>query len=127
VPVLMYHVINPPIAGAPYPALYVTKSLFSAQMRALKAAGWQAVTMDQLEAYWTRGVPLPPGKPIVLTFDNGYVSQYTNALPVLRKLGMGSTGILFQSPDRGAIDVPPGVNLVLCEDGFGAPGATGAG
>ncbi len=87
VPVLMYHVINPPIAGAPYPALYVTKSLFAAQMRALKAAGWHAVTMDELEAYWTRGVPLPPGRPIVLTFDNGYVSQYTHALPVLRRLG----------------------------------------
>src|SRR5581483_9731577 len=42
---------------------------------------------DQLRAYWTRGVPLPAGKPIVLTFDNGYVSQLTKALPVLRRLG----------------------------------------
>ena len=87
VPVLMYHVINPPIPGAPYPGLYVPASEFAAQMDALKAAGWHAVTLDQLEAYWTRGVPLPSGKPIVLTFDNGYQSQYTNALPVLKRLG----------------------------------------
>jgi peptidoglycan/xylan/chitin deacetylase (PgdA/CDA1 family) len=87
VPILMYHVINPPPAGAPYPGLYVPASEFAAQMQALKSAGWHAVTMDQLEANWTRGVPLGTGKPIVLSFDNGYESQYTNALPVLRRLG----------------------------------------
>jgi peptidoglycan/xylan/chitin deacetylase (PgdA/CDA1 family) len=87
VPVLMYHVINPPPAGAPFPGLYVPGPEFAAQMQALKAGGWHAVTLDQLKAYWTRGVPLPPGKPIVLTFDNGYQSQYSNALPVLKRMG----------------------------------------
>ncbi len=87
VPILMYHVINPPPAGAPFPGLYVPADEFAAQMQALKAAGWHAVTMDQLEAFWTHGVPLGPGKPIVLTFDNGYQSQYTNAMPVLKRLG----------------------------------------
>lgn len=86
VPILMYHVINPPLAGAQYPGLYVPQPEFAAQMQALKAAGWHPVTMDQIEANWTRGVPLP-SKPIVLSFDNGYESQYTNALPVLKSLG----------------------------------------
>jgi peptidoglycan/xylan/chitin deacetylase (PgdA/CDA1 family) len=87
VPVLMYHVINPPPAGAKFPGLYVPAGEFAAQMQALKGAGWHAVTLDQVEAYWTRGVSLGPGKPIVLTFDNGYQSQFTNALPVLKRLG----------------------------------------
>jgi peptidoglycan/xylan/chitin deacetylase (PgdA/CDA1 family) len=87
VPVLMYHVIAPPPPSAPYPGLYVLPGLFAQQMQGLKNAGWRPVTLDQLRAYWTRGARLPPGKPIVLTFDNGYRSQYTNALPVLKRLG----------------------------------------
>ena len=88
VPILMYHVINaPPPQSAASAALYVPAEEFSSQMDALKADGWHAVTLDQLDAYWTRGVPLGPGKPIVITFDNGYASQYTNALPVLKRLG----------------------------------------
>jgi peptidoglycan/xylan/chitin deacetylase (PgdA/CDA1 family) len=45
------------------------------------------VTLDQLDAYWRRGVSLPHGKPIVISFDNGYQSQFTKALPVLHSLG----------------------------------------
>jgi peptidoglycan/xylan/chitin deacetylase (PgdA/CDA1 family) len=87
VPVLMYHVIAPPPGGAPFPGLYVQPQEFAAQMQALKAAGWHAVTLDQLRSYWTKGAKLPAGKPIVITFDNGYHSQYAAALPVLRKMG----------------------------------------
>ncbi len=88
VPILAYHVINaPPAQSSAAPALYVPVQEFSDQMHALKADGWNAVTLDQLEAYWTRGVGLGPGKPIVISFDNGYASQYTNALPVLKQLG----------------------------------------
>jgi peptidoglycan/xylan/chitin deacetylase (PgdA/CDA1 family) len=87
VPILMYHVIAPPPTGAPFPGLYVPVDEFAAQMQALKAAGWHAVTLDQMQAYWKRGVPLGPGRPIVISFDNGYRSQYVNALPVLEHLG----------------------------------------
>jgi peptidoglycan/xylan/chitin deacetylase (PgdA/CDA1 family) len=87
VPILMYHVINPPPAGAPFPGLYVSSSEFAAQMQALANAGYHAITQDQMWAYWKRGVQLPAGKPIVVSFDNGYQSQYSNALPVLRRLG----------------------------------------
>jgi peptidoglycan/xylan/chitin deacetylase (PgdA/CDA1 family) len=87
VPILMYHVIAPPPPGAPFPGLYVPAGEFAAQMQALKSAGWTAVTLDQLRAYWQHGARLPSGKPIVLTFDNGYRSQYTAALPILRRLG----------------------------------------
>jgi peptidoglycan/xylan/chitin deacetylase (PgdA/CDA1 family) len=87
VPILMYHVIAAPPAGAPFPGLYVPPAEFAEQMHALARAGWTAVTPDELDAYWRRDISLPRGKPIVLSFDNGYQSQYTKALPVLRRLG----------------------------------------
>jgi peptidoglycan/xylan/chitin deacetylase (PgdA/CDA1 family) len=87
VPILMYHVIAPPPTGAPFPGLYVTPAQLAAQIHALKRAGWTAVTLDEVAAYWHKGVSLPDGKPIVLSFDNGYHSQFTHALPILRRLG----------------------------------------
>jgi peptidoglycan/xylan/chitin deacetylase (PgdA/CDA1 family) len=87
VPILMYHVIQAAPANAPFPGLYVAEPDFSAQMHALAAAGYHGVTMNQVWDNWRDGTPLPPGKPIVISFDNGYASQYTAALPVLRSLG----------------------------------------
>jgi peptidoglycan/xylan/chitin deacetylase (PgdA/CDA1 family) len=83
VPILMYHVIAPPIANAPFPELYVPKAEFSAEMHWLARNGYRAVTLKRVYDYWRTGRPLPP-KPIVLSFDDGYRSHYTTALPVLR-------------------------------------------
>jgi peptidoglycan/xylan/chitin deacetylase (PgdA/CDA1 family) len=88
VPILVYHVINTqPAQSTANPALYVPADEFSRQMQALKADGWHAVTLNQVAAYWARGTSLGTGKPIVITFDNGYASHYVNAFPVLKRLG----------------------------------------
>src|ERR1700761_8593214 len=88
IPILVYHVVNTqPAQSTSNPALYVPADEFSSQMQALKAAGWHAVTLNQVAAYWARGTSLGAGKPIVITFDNGYASHYVNAFPVLKRLG----------------------------------------
>jgi peptidoglycan/xylan/chitin deacetylase (PgdA/CDA1 family) len=85
VPILMYHVINAPPVGAPYPGLYVPRGEFAAQMLSLRHAGWHAVTLDELQENRRHGNRLP-SKPIIITFDNGYRSQFTAALPILRRM-----------------------------------------
>ena len=87
VPILMYHVIQAAPPGAPFPGLYVIAADFAAQMHALAAAGYHAVTMNEVWENWRHGAPLPKGKPIVISFDNGYASQFTAALPILRSMG----------------------------------------
>src|ERR1700730_14433588 len=106
VPILMYHVIAAPPAGAPFPGLYVPPAEFAEQMQALKNAGWHAVTLDQVAANWRTGASLGTGKPIVLTFDNGYHSQFTQALPVLQRLGwVGNENIQLSGlpPSQGGL------------------------
>ena len=86
VPILMYHVVSNAPAGAPYPDLYVPRDEFAAQMQGLAAGGFHGVTLGQVFDYWRRGIALPR-RPVVVSFDDGYKSQYQNALPVLKKLG----------------------------------------
>jgi peptidoglycan/xylan/chitin deacetylase (PgdA/CDA1 family) len=85
VPILMYHVISAPKPGAPHPELYTPRAVFSAQMNELAKRGYHAVTLAQVDAYW-RGSNDLPRRPVVLSFDDGYRSDYSHALPVLRRL-----------------------------------------
>ena len=86
VPILEYHVLGSPDAAAPYPELYVTRPDFRRQMDWLERAGYEAVTLEQVEDAWFHGATLPP-KPVVLSFDDGYRPQFTFALPELRRHG----------------------------------------
>src|SRR5438445_5151239 len=85
VPILMYHVIAAAPAGVAYPELFVRPNDFEGQMHWLAAHRYHAVTLRQVYDYWLRGSPLPRHA-IVISFDDGYLSQATVALPVLRKL-----------------------------------------
>jgi peptidoglycan/xylan/chitin deacetylase (PgdA/CDA1 family) len=86
VPFLMYHVIGDPKPGAPFPELFVSEADFRKQMDYLDKQGYQAVTQAAIEHAWDKGTPVPP-KPIVLTFDDGYLGQFTDALPILKSHG----------------------------------------
>jgi peptidoglycan/xylan/chitin deacetylase (PgdA/CDA1 family) len=86
VPILEYHVLGEPEGEVPYPELYVSRPDFRHQLEWLDGHGYQAVTLEQVEAAWLEGGTLPP-KPVVLSFDDGYRPQFTFALPQLRKHG----------------------------------------
>ena len=82
VPVLMYHVIAPPLPNAPYRDLYVQPTDFRGQVAWLAEHGYHAVTLRRVYDFWT-GKEALPRKPVVLTFDDGYRSDFTVALPTL--------------------------------------------
>jgi peptidoglycan/xylan/chitin deacetylase (PgdA/CDA1 family) len=84
VPILNYHVIGNAPVGAPFPELYVSRGDFAQQLRWLNTHGYHAVSLRRVYDYWRRGLALPP-RPIVLSFDDGYRGQFTNALPLLRR------------------------------------------
>jgi peptidoglycan/xylan/chitin deacetylase (PgdA/CDA1 family) len=82
VPIIQYHAIQPPVSGAQFPELFVPQADFVEQMKWLDEHGYEAVTLDQVEDAWYAGGELP-SKPVVLTFDDGYLSQYVAAFPAL--------------------------------------------
>ncbi|WP_156027739.1 polysaccharide deacetylase family protein [Candidatus Solirubrobacter pratensis] len=85
VPILMYHVVSAPPPGAANAELWVDKDVFAAEMQGLRRAGYHAVTLRQAFDAWQDGGPLPR-RPVVVSFDDGYLSDYTHARPVLRRL-----------------------------------------
>jgi len=103
VPILMYHVIAPAPAIAPYPDLYVKPSDFVSQMRWLKRQRFHPVTLQRVYDNWTTGTPLP-FRPIVISFDDGYLSQYTRAYKTLLRYrwpGVENIEVNFLQPFGG--------------------------
>jgi peptidoglycan/xylan/chitin deacetylase (PgdA/CDA1 family) len=84
VPILEYHAIQPPVPGNPYPDLFVPQSDFERQMGWLHDHGFEAVTLRQVEDSWSGHGELPP-KPVVISFDDGYRSQYVAGFLVLQR------------------------------------------
>ena len=86
VPILVYHDLGDAPASEPYPGLYMPYAMFQTEMAWLHSAGYQAVTLDEVMDAWFHGGTLP-AKPIVITFDNGYPPQVTEAPHVMSRYG----------------------------------------
>jgi peptidoglycan/xylan/chitin deacetylase (PgdA/CDA1 family) len=78
-------------------------SEFKWQMGYLRDNGFNPVSLDQLEAYWFDGKPLPP-KPVLLTFDDGFKSIYEKAYPVVKEFGYPAVLFLYTDFVRGQKD-----------------------
>ncbi len=99
-PILMYHAISDVPPGAAYSELYVTPDDFAAEMAWLRSEGFEAVTLDDLYGAWHGKGNLPP-KPIVISFDDGLQSQFTEALPIMRDMGWpGVLNLKIESLDQ---------------------------
>ncbi|MBV8883312.1 MAG: polysaccharide deacetylase family protein [Chroococcidiopsidaceae cyanobacterium CP_BM_RX_35] len=82
VPVLMYHDILP----KKQVFFDVTPQEFEQQLRLLRERDVTLISLDQLVTHLRTGLPLP-GKPVLLTFDDGYESAYKYVFPLLKQYG----------------------------------------
>ena len=90
IPVLNYHQINDTEKNA----LTVNTEQFEAQMKYLSEHGYTTITpADMLDA-WESGAELPE-KPVIITFDDGYLDNYNHAFPVLEKYHLKATIFLI--------------------------------
>lgn len=83
VPVLMYHHVSP-LKGD---MVSVTPSVFDGQMRHIRDAGYQTLSLGELLGFMEGGFK-PERKSVVITFDDGYLDNYIYAYPVLKAYGL---------------------------------------
>ena len=82
-PILMYHAVSDETWG--YEELFVRPSELEEQIVYLLENGYTPVTFDDL------GRLGEIEKPVMLTFDDGYLDNYTEAFPILEKYGVCAT------------------------------------
>ena len=96
IPILFYHKINYPNPESTEQCLYVTPKDFEKQMNFLKKWNYMPVSIDDVVAS-TRREKKFPQRPVVITFDDGYLDNYTYAFPIMKNLGF--TGTVFLTTD----------------------------
>lgn len=92
VPILMYHYISiPPEDADIYRTdLSVAPDDFREQMQYLADNGFTTIDLYDLSLAITAKIELP-AKPVIITMDDGYLDNYTEAFPVLQELGLKAT------------------------------------
>ena len=88
-PILEYHMVQEANPDKAY-EYNVPPAEFEAQLDYLEQQGYTTISIrDYLRA--KKGLQQLPDKPVILTFDDGYESNYTELLPILEKRGLKAT------------------------------------
>src|SRR6478672_6902139 len=83
-----------------FPGTQITPAAFEAQMKELKDRGITVIGMQDLLA-WKRGEKNIPPRSAVVTFDDGWKSQYEVAWPIMKKYGYPFTLFIYTEGVRG--------------------------
>ncbi len=89
IPVLMYHYFSEGPPGA-LQSNYVRTGVFEEQLQALLKHNYTPITFHDLQQY-VKGKGGLPSKPILITSDDGYLNNYTQAYPLLKKYNVQAT------------------------------------
>lgn len=95
--IFCYHLL---VDKVRYPGTEITPAAFEAQMKELKDRGITVIPMQDLLA-WKRGEKNIPPRCAVITFDDGYKSQYEVAWPIMKKYGYPFTMFIYTEGVRG--------------------------
>ena len=86
-PIIMYHHISK--KSSALGAYVITPDQFESDLKFIKNKGYETITSQNLVDYFNGKFELPK-KPIMITFDDGYLSFYEYAYPLLQKYNMKS-------------------------------------
>lgn len=87
IPVIYYHSVDRVLGNE----LCVPPEELNSEMEYLYRNGYHAISLTQLYKFLYGGGDHLPEKPIVITFDDGYKDNFTNALPILKKYDFTAT------------------------------------
>lgn len=89
VPILCYHRVGPRAN-----LMIMPRETFAAQMEYLAQNNYNVIRLTDLPDFLSGKRPLPP-RAVAITFDDGHVSTYQYAYPILRKHGFAATFFLY--------------------------------
>lgn len=100
IPVLMYHKIPDHELVTPH-RIFVTRENFNKHLQFFSEHKFTTLSFNELDEYRTgkKSFSEFPIKPLIITFDDGYVNNLTNAVPLLKKYNFKATFFLLANKD----------------------------
>jgi peptidoglycan/xylan/chitin deacetylase (PgdA/CDA1 family) len=92
IPVLLYHRV-----GDTGGSLTITPDKFAGDLIRLREMGYETISLETFKRYKTDPETPLPTKPIMISFDDGYLDNFLNAYQILRKYEMSAAFYIITS------------------------------